>query len=305
MNNVLVSICCITYNHEKFIKYALEGFLMQKTNFQVEFLINDDCSTDATSEILKEYEQKYPGFFNITFQSENQFSKGLKPFSQLLFPKVKGKYIALCEGDDYWTDPYKLQKQVNFLEQNTDYSMCFHPCKIVDENNNELILDTFIHLTEKDFTGVEILEKWSVPTASTMFRSEFVSHITNRAISKGYYYGDTPMFLTLLDYGKSHCLNDIMSAYRIHKGGISKDSSPEKFIKWFNDYKIIKSDFGGKYFGVIDKNLAIISFAASISLTKRGYWFHGIKFLLNSIIYDKNLFKRFLIRKWNMLIKRN
>src|SRR5665647_1282331 len=106
MSNILVSICCATFNHEKFIAYALDGFLMQKTNFAYEILINDDCSEDNTANILKDYNIRFPGVFKITFQAENQYSKGIKPFSQMLFPKVKGKYVALCEGDDYWTDPY-------------------------------------------------------------------------------------------------------------------------------------------------------------------------------------------------------
>ncbi len=142
MSNILVSICCTTFNHEKFIAYALNGFLIQKTNFAIEILINDDCSEDNTSNILKDYDSRFPGVFKITFQTENQYSKGVKPFTQMVFPNVKGKYIALCEGDDYWTDPFKLQKQVDFLEMNPNYSMCFHKCKIIDENDNELESET-------------------------------------------------------------------------------------------------------------------------------------------------------------------
>jgi glycosyltransferase involved in cell wall biosynthesis len=302
-NNFLVSVCCSTFNHEKFIGHALDGFLMQKTNFAVEFLINDDCSQDKTPEILKEYENRFPGVFNVTYQTENQFSKGLKPFTHLLFPKVNGKYIALCEGDDYWTDPLKLQKQVDFLTGNEDYSMCFHRCKIVDENNNELESDFFKHLKEKDFSGEEILEKWSIPTASVMFRSVFRNQITERAKNPGYYFGDTPMFLTLLECGKAHCLQDCMSVYRVHKGGISKDTSPKKFIRWYNDHKTIKSDFTGKYKNVTKKNIANIAFGASVNLTKQGYLCYGIKFFLLSLFYDRKPFESFVNRKLKTLWK--
>ncbi len=164
MSDILVSICCLTYNHEKFIKYALDGFLMQKTNFKFEILINDDCSQDNTPNILRDNEKRNPGKFNVTYQTENQFSKGVKPLREILFPQVKGKYVALCEGDDYWTDPLKLQKQVNFLETHDEYSICFHKCIMVDENNNE-IESVFCHLEGKDYNGEEILEKWSIPTA--------------------------------------------------------------------------------------------------------------------------------------------
>lgn len=302
-NNVLVSVCCIAFNHEKFIGQTLDGFLIQKTNFAVEFLINDDCSQDKTAEILKEYEKRFPGVFNITYQTENQFSKGLKPFTHLLFPKVNGIFIALCEGDDYWTDPLKLQKQVDFLTENKDYSMCFHRCKIADENNIELESDFFNHLKEKDFSGDEILEKWSIPTASVMFRSVFREQITERATNHGYYFGDTPMFLTLLEYGKARCLGDCMSVYRVHKGGISKDTSPKKFIRWYNDHKTIKSDFAGKYKNVTNKNIANIAFGASVHLTKKGYLFYGIKFFLLSLFYDIKPFKSFVNGKLKNLWK--
>ncbi len=303
MNNIFVSICCSTFNHEKFIACALDGFLMQKTEFAVEILINDDCSEDKTSEILKNYEKRYPGLFNITYQSENQFSKGIKPFSQMLFPKARGKYIALCEGDDFWTDPLKLQKQVDFLEMNKDYSMCFHRCKIVDENGSELESIVFNHLEEKDFSGEDILKKWSVPTASVLFRSEFVDQIKDRGTKNGYYYGDTPMFLTLLDNGKAHCFQECMSAYRVHKGGISRDESPKKFIRWFNDYKIIKSDFGGKYHIVAAKNISNIAFGASLNLAKQGYLLYGIKFFIASLLYDRTPFKNYFSRKWKNIWK--
>lgn len=303
MGKVLLSVCCITYNHEKFIGHTLDGFLAQKTNFAVEFVINDDCSMDRTAEILKEYEKRYPGYFNITYQSENQFSQGLKPFTHLLFPKVNGKYIALCEGDDYWTDPLKLQKQVDFLTANEEYSMCFHRCKIIDENNNEVESDFFNHLSEKDFTGEEILERWSVPTASVMFRSVFRHQITERANNSKYYFGDTPMFLTLLECGKAHCFNDCMSVYRIHEGGISKDTSPVKFIRWYSDYKIIKHDYGGKYNYVTNKIISKIAFWAFTSLTFQGHFFYGIKFLFLSLIYDRKPFVDFVCRKLKMPLK--
>lgn len=302
-NNILVSVCCITFNHEKFISLTLDGFLAQKTNFEVEFLINDDCSQDKTTAILKEYEHRFPGVFNITYQTENQFSKGFKPFTHLLFPKVKGKYIALCEGDDYWTDPLKLQKQVGFLNENKDYSFCFHRCKIVDENNYELESDFFSHLTEKDFSGVEILEKWSIPTASVMFHSIYRHQITERANNNSYYFGDTPMFLTLIEHGKAHCLGDFMSVYRVHKGGISKDTSPMKIIRWYNDLKNLMSDFDGKYKNITKINIANITFGASINQSKNGKILKGIKFFLLSLYYDRKPFLNFIDRKLKTLLR--
>lgn len=117
-NPPLVSICCTTYNHGKFIQDAIEGFLMQKTNFPIEIIIHDDASTDNTATIVKQYAEKHPGLIITILQTINQYSQGIKPWPNFVFPKARGKYIALCEGDDYWTDPLKLQKQVDFLEGN-------------------------------------------------------------------------------------------------------------------------------------------------------------------------------------------
>ena len=123
---LLVSICSITYNHAPYIRQCLDGFLMQKTNFPVEVIINDDCSTDGTTEIIREYAEKYPDIIKPIFHEENQYQKGVRGmFQRFVFPKARGKYIALCEGDDYWTDPLKLQKQVDFLEANPEYGLVY------------------------------------------------------------------------------------------------------------------------------------------------------------------------------------
>lgn len=127
----IVSISCITYNHKDFIKEAIGGFLKQETTFQIEVLINDDCSNDGTSEIIKEYELKYPNLIKPIYQEVNQYSQGVRGMSRRFnYPRAKGKYIALCEGDDFWTDPLKLQKQVDFLEKHSDCSLCFHNTKM-------------------------------------------------------------------------------------------------------------------------------------------------------------------------------
>ncbi len=118
----LVSICCITYNHEDFIRDAIEGFLMQKTSFPIEIIIHDDASTDNTANIIEEYANKYPDLFVTILQSENQWSKGGGSiYARFVYPRARGKYIALCEGDDYWTDPLKLQKQVDFWKLTHTY----------------------------------------------------------------------------------------------------------------------------------------------------------------------------------------
>ena len=121
----LVSIICLTYNQAQYIRKTLEGFVMQKTNFPIEILIHDDASTDETADIIREYENKYPQIIKPIYQQENQYSKKVAIGATYIYPKVKGKYIALCEGDDYWIDPLKLQKQVDFLESHLDYALVY------------------------------------------------------------------------------------------------------------------------------------------------------------------------------------
>ena len=136
----LISICCITYNHVNYIRECINGFILQKTNFTFEILIFDDASTDGTDKIIKEFSSTYSNI--ITFlQTENQWGKN-DGFINYLLPAAKGKYIAICEGDDYWTDHLKLQKQVDFLERNHNYVMCFHNVKILE---NQVLHDDILN----------------------------------------------------------------------------------------------------------------------------------------------------------------
>ena len=130
MSGILVSIDCTTYNHGKYISDALDSFLMQNTNFKYEILVHDDASTDDTPKIIKEYESIYPDLIKPIYQKENQYSKGLR-VSGINLRRARGKYIAVCEGDDYWIDPYKLQKQVDYMESHPECSMCTHAAYIV------------------------------------------------------------------------------------------------------------------------------------------------------------------------------
>ena len=127
----LVSIEIITYNHAPFIRQCIEGVLMQKTTFPYELVIGEDCSTDGTREIVLDYAQKYPEIIRVITSESNV---GAFENEKRAYFACRGKYIAICEGDDYWTDPDKLQKQVDFLEEHPDYSMCCHASKIIVEN---------------------------------------------------------------------------------------------------------------------------------------------------------------------------
>ncbi len=133
-DEIMVSISCLTFNHEKYVRKTLDGFLMQKTNFKFEVLVHDDASTDNTASIIREYEEKYPDIIKPIYQTENQYSKRVKISWIYQYPRVNGKYIAFCEGDDYWTDEYKLQKQFDIMEANENLSICCHTVQCANEN---------------------------------------------------------------------------------------------------------------------------------------------------------------------------
>lgn len=135
---IKVSICCLAYNHEKYIAKCLEGFLMQKTDFPFEVLIHDDFSSDKTGDIIREYARKYPEIIKPILETKNQFCNlGISGiYREILYPMAKGKYITYCEGDDYWSSPEKLQKQVDILEEHPECKMCLHYTRVVDENEN-------------------------------------------------------------------------------------------------------------------------------------------------------------------------
>lgn len=120
----LVSIQCLVYNHEPYLRQCLDGFVMQKTNFKLEAIVHDDVSTDGSVAIIREYAEKYPDIIKPIFETENQYSKHDGSLERIMHDACKGKYIALCEGDDYWIDPMKLQKQVDFMEGNLEHSLC-------------------------------------------------------------------------------------------------------------------------------------------------------------------------------------
>ena len=133
-----VSVCCTTYNHERYLKRCLDSIVCQKTNFAFELLVFEDCSKDGTRKILEEYASKYPDIIIPLYQEENRYSKDIHVCENFVFPLVRGEYVALCEGDDYWTDEYKLQKQVDALDRNPQCNFCTHRVELVGDKEESL-----------------------------------------------------------------------------------------------------------------------------------------------------------------------
>lgn len=231
MKNVLVSINCITYNHENYIANALDSFLMQKTNFKFEILIHDDASTDRTADIIRKYEKKYPDVIKPILQKENQQSQGVKKISyRFNHTRANGKYIAMCEGDDYWTDPYKLQKQVDYMEQNPQCTFCFHNGFVVNdtkEMRKRFIIPwlqenrKFYSNHSRKYTAGEIQLLGFIPTASYLFPKHVLDNPPEWFFEAP--VGDNAMKLIASSYGYAYYMNEIMCVYRINVRGSSMD----------------------------------------------------------------------------------
>lgn len=213
----MVSVVCATYNQEAYIRQCLEGIMMQKTSFSFEVLINDDASTDNTASIIKEFEIKYPKHIKPIYQKENQYSKGIKIDPNYNIPRAQGKYIAMCEGDDYWIDELKLQKQFDFMENHPECTMCFHNAEI--ENNLKDKTISHIQIEDREYFSNELFSNWIVPTASMFFRKDFLDFkiLTNNNILNG----DLIYILLAAEKGKVYGLSEKMSTYRMHEEGVT------------------------------------------------------------------------------------
>ncbi len=302
-NNPVVSICCITYNHESFIRQCLDGFVMQKTNFPFEIIVHDDASLDNTANIVKDYEVKYTDSFRCVYQSENQFYKQ-NVLINILFPMSQGKYIALCEGDDYWTDPYKLQKQVDFLEANPEYSLCFHNAiKLYHDEDKETEL--FAQYTKSDYYPEDIIHEWLIPTASVVFRNVFLDHglpgyMNNIAI------GDFPLFLYLGEFGKYRCIDEPMSVYRIlSTGHVKSELNSEKYYIMSKEMSAILAEYyKPKYKKDFAVRIAFDNYYLARFAARKGKRKSAIAFLLQSIkadpymmFRDRNKYKYITLRR--------
>ncbi len=224
---VMVSIRCLTYNQEKYIRDCLEGFVMQKTNFRFEAIVHDDASTDGTAAIIREYAKKYPDIITPIYQKENQYSKHNGSLRRIMDSHMRGKYIAFCEGDDYWIDENKLQRQVDFLESHSEYSLSTENGFILYTNSNKAI--PFSNLAECDLSLEDILKSRKFPTASVLYRQNL-----NQDYSKlsGATF-DTKLWAYLATKGKVHFSPIISSVYR-RGTGVTESNK----IKWaFTSYR--------------------------------------------------------------------
>jgi len=250
MNTPLVSVACITYNHENYITQAIEGFLLQKISFPIEIIIHDDASTDNTRKIVGEYAKNNSSLIFPIYQKVNQYSLGNRPFTKYVLPNCKGKYIAICEGDDYWTDKNKLQKQVNFLESHPDCAICFHNVTVSNEDGVNRPWNNRPAEEKKILTLEDLLNGNFIHTCSVMFRRGLFNYFPQ------WFYkctmGDWPLHILNAQHGDIGYIDQIMSAYRVHgRGACSSISRTELLNNTINAAEIIKHCLNQKHRKII------------------------------------------------------
>jgi glycosyltransferase involved in cell wall biosynthesis len=234
-----LSICCAAYNHASFIKDAIEGFLRQETTFRVEILIHDDASTDGTADLVEAYSKRYPFLIRSVCQSENQYSQGKKP-SRFFKSEARGEFMALCEADDYWLDPWKLQRQVDALLEDQRLSMVFHNAWVRHSQSDK---DFFLNrgMVDRRFGLKEItLRNWFIPTASIVCRREYYEFPKCLQFSRG---GDVVLHRMMALRGDIMFLDGICSVWRKHPEGMS--------YQWAVDSKVKNTELTPNLFWVV------------------------------------------------------
>ncbi|RGL84064.1 glycosyltransferase family 2 protein [Butyricimonas virosa] len=276
---VLVSICCLVYNHAPYLRDCFEGFVMQQTTFKVEVLVHDDASSDNSADIIREYTFKYPELFKPIYQKENQYSKGIQISATYNFPRAKGKYIALCEGDDYWTDPLKLQKQVDFLEINSEYSGCVHQSTILSDDK---LIGIFNKNVKEDICINDLMAGRLFHTATVIFRKKIFDNIEK---IPDVLSGDRLFYFLMALNGKIRFFNESMCIYRKHSEGMSSVVTVDLLKKDFNMIPFLLN---------IDKTFPKYRYKSYLYITmglcKNGNRFQRLYYLLMSCILSFSYF---------------
>jgi len=309
-NKPFVSVKVLTYNHEKYIAQCLDGILQQQTTFNFEILVGEDCSSDRTRDICIQYAKDNPNKIRLFLHSRDNnilIEKSPTWYFNAIFSTIKsrGKYIAICEGDDYWTDPFKLQKQVNFLENNLNYSACAHLSDVIFDGVEIKNEERFKRNTKKTiYKTKDCLDSTPFHTSSLVYRSEYFD--LDGYLQFGFkFFRDYPQIIILSTLGLIKRFPEVMSVYRRNKSGISENISFEKLYK-------INIETAKALNNYID-NFYVESFYI------KGYWhrmkisfennfikksYHFLYFFFSSFyIFPKNIKKIF--RSFKILVRRN
>ena len=235
----LVSVCCLSYNHEAYLRDTLEGFLMQRVSFPIEILVNDDASTDGTRAIIRDYAARYPELIRPFYQDVNLYSQGKDLCLEVLYPAARGKYIALCEGDDYWTDPDKLQLQVDFLESHPDYTACVHDTLVHSVGGGRADYRLLKRGRDCDVRFEDVLFGMShaFHTSSIVAKKAIIAHPADFFyVGLRYGFGDHPDGLWMITNGPIRYLDRCMSVYRMHSNNAAWSSGVDGGYEAMREY---------------------------------------------------------------------
>ena len=279
VKEILVSVCIITYNHEDYIAQAIEGAISQQTDFNYEIVIGEDCSTDSTRKIVNKYAKKYPELMKVITSEKNVGM--IQNFIRTL-NACQGKYIAICEGDDYWTDPYKLQKQVDFLEANPDYCLVHSDFNTLIDKKNKIYpavqrKKNLIIPTGRIFE--DLLCNNTIATLTVCGRSDVLKKVADYELfeKKGFLSGDLPCWLGISRLGKIHYIDEPMATYRVVEESATHNKDPQKVLKVIKSTYEQRSYFMERY-GCSEETKRMVDYNYNNSLLKYAF-----------LLRDKNL----------------
>ena len=288
MNNEtpLVSVCTITYNHEKYIERAIQSVLEQQYDFRIEFIIGDDCSKDNTRDIIRKYHALHPDIIVPLFPEKNL---GAKLNAIQCLQRCSGKYIAFLEGDDYWIDPNKIKRQADFMEAHPDYSICFTDVDVINDTTEEHP-DPFTTPVKEDYTIEDVIltERVFIPTATLFFRNQLPDPLPRffREASSG----DIAIHLVIADKGRIRYLPGKTAVYRHHAGGVTKSHQfgGWAYLQLFKLYEGANEYFNYKYDAVFRLRLGEMSRTMLMYFSKDKKGMDKLKYVLAN---SRNYFK--------------
>ncbi|TXG38857.1 glycosyltransferase [Seonamhaeicola maritimus] len=297
-----VSVLMITYNHQAYVKKAVQGVLSQKTNFDFELIISNDCSTDNSHEVINQVIQAYDGNVKIKYFNQEQ-NLGIHKNFRYVHSMANGEYMAICEGDDYWVDDYKLQKQIDFLDGHEEYSLCYTRFKTLNQVTKEFVLDyNAKYFTNKepsiDFNFQIFQKGWHLGNQTLVFRNRYFDYSVYMRYE---YIKDTHVITHLLNNGKGKCLNFVSAVYRIHDKGIY--SAQTEYQGYFIGYRTHQEIYLNNKTNRFLKQRHLMSLQNFINVNlKKGYYLRA--FCLSFKLFFRSPKFLTLLRNLMRIIKR-
>ena len=272
----LVAIHCMVYNHAPFLRECLEGFVMQQTTFPFVAIVHDDASTDNSASIIREYETKYPHIFKPIYQTENQYSKPGASVLRIIDAAIRetgAKYIAICEGDDYWIDPYKLQKQVDFMEQHPEYAMCHTNCGIFNQETQTLLLNKEKSIGSDNYLNYLLNRKNIISTLTVLYKREVYEKLPRHYSKKAFLMSDFPLWIEFAHSGRIKLIEDVTAVYRVLPNSASHSPNLSRHLRFMNSVRDIRLFYAKIY---------------NIELEKGGYTKNHITDIMHNAFIQNN-----------------